>query len=95
MNPFIWLILTVLNIYFWVLIAMIVMSWLMAFNILSPSNPNVRQANYFLRRLTEPVLQPIRRVLPDLGGIDLSPLVLIIGLQFLQQFVAYYLPGLF
>jgi YggT family protein len=95
MNPFIWLVLAVLQIYFWIVLATVIISWLMAFNIMNPSNPYVRQVSYALRRLTEPVLMPIRRILPDLGGIDLSPIVLIIGLQFLQQFVVYYLAPLF
>jgi YggT family protein len=95
MSPFIWLILTILNIYFWVVLATVIISWLMAFNIMNPSNPYVRQVSYALRRMTEPVLMPIRRVLPDLGGIDISPIVLIIGIQFAQQLVVTYLSRLF
>jgi YggT family protein len=95
MSPFIWLILTILNLYFWVVLATVIISWLMAFNIMNPSNPYVRQVSYALRRLTEPVLVPIRRVLPDLGGIDISPIILIIGLQFVQQLVVTYLSRLF
>ena len=83
MNPFLWLILTIINIYFWIILAMVVMSWLIAFGIINRSNPYVRQIGYALDRLTEPLLRPIRRVLPDLGGIDISPIVLLIGLQFL------------
>jgi YggT family protein len=95
MSPFIWLILTILNIYFWVVLATVIISWLMAFNIMNPSNPYVRQVSYALRRMTEPVLMPIRRVLPDLGGIDISPIILIIGIQFAQQLVVTYLSRLF
>ena len=83
MNPFLWLILTVIDIYFWIILAMVVLSWLAAFNVVNRSNPYVRQIGYALDRLTEPLLRPIRRVLPDLGGIDISPIVLLIGLQFL------------
>ena len=90
MNPFLWLILTVIDLYFYVILAMVIMSWLVAFNIINASNTYVRQIGYALKRLTEPLLGPIRRVLPDLGGIDISPIVLLIGLQFLRYFVGYY-----
>jgi YggT family protein len=82
-NPILWLVHTVIDIYFWIILAMVVMSWLVAFGIVNRSNPYVRQIGYALERLTEPLLRPIRRVLPDLGGIDISPIVLLIGLQFL------------
>ncbi|MEY3080855.1 MAG: hypothetical protein RJA94_840 [Pseudomonadota bacterium] len=82
-NPILWLVHTVIDIYFWIILAMVVMSWLIAFGIINRSNPYVRQIGYALDRLTEPLLRPIRRVLPDLGGIDISPIVLLIGLQFL------------
>ena len=90
MNPFLWLILTVLDLYFYVILATVIMSWLIAFNVINGSNPYVRQIAYALRRLTEPLLGPIRKFLPDLGGIDISPIVLLIGLQFVRYFVAYY-----
>jgi YggT family protein len=82
-NPILWLVHTVINIYFWIILAMVIMSWLVAFGIVNRSNPFVRQIGYALERLTEPLLRPIRRILPDLGGIDISPIVLLIGLQFL------------
>ena len=87
MNPFLWLILTVINIYFWIILAMVVMSWLIAFGIINRSNPYVRQIGQALERLTEPLLRPIRRVLPDLGGIDISPIVLLIAMQFFGMLV--------
>ena len=92
--PFIQLILLVLDIYFWIIIAMVVMSWLVAFNVVNPSNNVVRQIRYALHRLTEPLLGPIRRFLPDLGGIDLSPVVLLILLWFVQNLVITYGPRL-
>ena len=92
MNPILWLILTILNIYFWILIAMVVMSWLVAFNIINNHNNVVRQVSYALFRLTEPVLAPIRRFLPDLGGIDISPVIALIALQFIRVLVVYYWP---
>ena len=89
MNPFLWLILTIINIYFWIILAMVVLSWLVAFNVVNRSNPYVRQIGYALERLTEPLLRPIRRFLPDLGGIDLSPIVLLIGMQFFGMLVTW------
>lgn len=87
MNPILWLVHTVINIYFWIILAMVIMSWLVAFGIVNRSNPYVRQIGYALDRLTDPLLRPIRRVLPDLGSIDISPIVLLIGLQFLGVLV--------
>lgn len=87
MNPFLWLILTVIDIYFWIILAMVVMSWLIAFGIVNRSNPYVRQIGYALDRLTDPLLKPIRRFMPDLGGIDISPIILLIGMQFLGMLV--------
>lgn len=94
MNPFLWLILTVLDIYFWIVIITVVMSWLIGFNVVNPHNNIVRQVLYALHRLTEPLLAPIRRVLPDLGGLDLSPMVLLIGIIFLQRVIIHYAPAL-
>jgi YggT family protein len=87
MESVIWLVNTLFTLYWWVILAMVVMSWLTAFNIVNHSNAYVRQFSYFLRRLTEPVLAPIRRILPDLGGIDISPIILLIALEFIRRFV--------
>lgn len=87
MESIIWLINTLFTLYWWVILGTVIMSWLIAFNIVNLSNPYVRQFNTFLRRATEPVLAPIRRILPDLGGIDISPILLLIGLEFLRRFV--------
>ena len=92
MNPILWLILTVLDIYFWFIIAGVVLSWLLAFNIVNPHNQFVRQVRYFLYRITEPLLAPIRRFMPDLGSIDISPMILLIGILFLKQAIIYYAP---
>ena len=89
MNPFLWLILTLIDLYIYVLIAAAVMSWLMAFNVVNSHNPTVRMIWDFLYRITEPVLAPIRSVLPGLGGIDISPVILIIGLLFLKQLILW------
>ena len=93
MNPFLWLILTVIDIYFWIILAMVILSWLVAFNVVNRSNPYVRQIGYALERLTEPLLGPIRRLLPDLGGIDISPIVLLIAMQFFGMLVTWSISG--
>jgi len=90
MNPFLWLILTIIDIYFWIILATVILSWLVSFNIINRTNPTVRQIGYALQRLTEPLLGPIRRALPDLGGIDISPVILLLVLQFARYFIAYY-----
>ncbi len=87
MNPFLWLIDTLISIYIWLLIASAVLSWLIAFNVVNTRNPIVHNVGEFLYRVTEPLLRPIRNMLPSLGGIDISPVILIIGLLFLRQLI--------
>ena len=77
----------VLNLYTWVLIGIAVFSWLYAFNIINSSNQFVNAIGRFLFNVTEPVLAPIRRVLPNLGGIDLSPIVVLVIIFFLRTFL--------
>ena len=93
MNPFIWLLFQLIDLYFYVILATVIISWLTAFNIMNQSNPYVRQINNVLRTLTEPVLAPIRRILPNLGGLDFSPIVLLLGLQFIKRAIVYYVYG--
>jgi YggT family protein len=92
MNPFIWLVLTIIDIYFWIILATVIASWLVHFGIINYSNPTVRSILRALGVLTEPVLAPIRRMLPNLGGLDISPVIALIGLQFLQYLIIYYAP---
>jgi YggT family protein len=89
MNPFLWLILTIIDLYIWLLIASAVLSWLIAFNVVNTRNPLVSNIGEFLYRITEPALRPIRNMLPNLGGIDVSPVILIILLLFLKQLVVW------
>ena len=86
-NPILWLVDTVIRLYIWVVIAMAIVSWLIAFQVINTRNQFVRQAAEFLYRVTEPALRPIRSILPNLGGIDISPVILIIGLLFLEQVI--------
>jgi YggT family protein len=74
----------VINLYIWIIIAGAIMSWLIAFNVINPYNQFVRSLWTGLNALTEPALRPIRRFLPDLGGIDISPMVLILICWFIQ-----------
>lgn len=76
---------TLISIYIWLLVASVVLSWLIAFNVISTGNPIVYQIRDFLYRITEPALRPIRNLLPNLGGIDISPMVLILALYFLRD----------
>ena len=87
MNPLLWLVHTVITLYIWILIAMAVLSWLIAFNVVNTRNPIVAAVGDFLYRITEPALRPIRNVMPSLGGIDISPVVLILGLLFLERLI--------
>jgi YggT family protein len=91
MDPFLWLISTLIQLYIWILIASAVLSWLIAFNVVHPSNPTVRMIGEGLYRLTEPALAPIRQILPNLGGLDISPVILIILLLFLQRLLFWLL----
>ena len=85
MNPVHWLIDTALELYIWVIIASVVLSWLVAFNVINTRNTFVNQIGEFLYRITEPALRPIRNVLPSFGGIDISPMVLILLLIFARR----------
>jgi YggT family protein len=82
--PFYWLVSTLINLIVLVLIINAVLSWLFAFEIVSRRNQFVSQIYTFTQKLTEPMLRPIRRVIPYVGGMDLSPVVLILGLMFID-----------
>ncbi len=88
-NPFIWLILTVIDMYMWIVIIGVVLSWLVSFNVVNRSNRFIYIVGDFLHRATEPALKPIRRVLPNLGNMDLSPVALILLLMFAQRFILW------
>lgn len=91
-TPVEWLVGTVLNLYLWVLLIGVVLSWLVSFNVVNTRNQLVSTIYEATSRLTEPALRPIRKVIPPLGGLDLSPVVLIIGIGFLQRFVVPAIP---
>ena len=85
MRSILWLFDTVVTLYVYILIASAILSWLIAFNVVNERNPIVSQIGDFLYRVTEPALRPIRRILPNLGGIDISPIILILALFFLRN----------
>ena len=77
----------ILNFYWWIIIAAAVFSWLYAFNVVNPGNRVVAQIGQMLYQLTEPVLRPVRRIIPNLGTIDISPIVVLFAIIFLQIFL--------
>lgn len=82
---------TVIYIYILLLVAQAVLSWLVVFNVVNTRNRFVYLLGDFLYRITEPALRPIRRILPTLGGIDVSPVVLILLLVFIRNLIFEYL----
>jgi len=90
MYSLIWLIDTVLAIYIWIVIASAVLSWLVAFNVVNTRNRFVYVVGDALYRLTEPVLRPIRRIVPSVGGLDLTPVILILLLAFARRLLWEY-----
>ena len=91
MRAILFVILQILNIYWWVIIASAVFSWLFAFNVVNPRNQFVGSVGKLLYQLTEPVYRPIRRFIPSLGGLDLSPIVVLLAISFLQFVITYYI----
>lgn len=89
-NPFIWLVLTIIDLYSWVVVLAVVMSWLVAFGIINTYNRYARSLVTFLDAATEPVFRQVRRIIPPLGGLDISPLIVLVILQFLSYFITYY-----
>ncbi len=90
MYAFLNLILRVLDFYSYVIIATAIMSWLLAFDVINFRNDFVRTIWNFLNAMTEPLLRPIRRILPNLGGIDVSPIILLLLLMFVQELIKEY-----
>ncbi|HXQ67762.1 MAG TPA: YggT family protein [Alphaproteobacteria bacterium] len=82
LGPLLTILQIALHLYIWVVIAAAIMSWLIAFGVVNTYNRVVYVINDFLYRMTEPALRPFRRFLPNLGGIDISPVVLILALYF-------------
>jgi YggT family protein len=80
-----------LTIYVWIVIAMAIFSWLVAFNVVNTRNPAVAGIGEFLYRITEPALRPIRNVVPTFGGIDISPVILFLLIILIEKVIEYYI----
>lgn len=86
--PFLELLRTVLWLYSWVIIIGVALSWLVVFRIINPYQPLVQHISHFYSAVTEPVFRPIRRVIPMVHGIDLTPLLVLMGISFLNMMIA-------
>jgi len=89
MNPIAALLITVLDIYKWIVIAAVIVSWLTAFNVINQYNNFVRTVLRILITLTEPVFRQVRRVIPPIGGLDLSPIIVFLAIWFLQYTIQW------
>ena len=87
-----WLITTVIELMVWIIILQVILSWLVHFNVVNMQNQFVYMVGNFLYRVSTPMLRPIQRIVPNLGGIDISPVVLIFLLIFAQMLLAEYWP---
>jgi YggT family protein len=81
-----------LTLVWWVFLIMIIMSWLISFNVINTRNQFVASVWRILNQVTEPILRPIRRIVPPVGGLDLSPIIVFVIIFFLQSFIANDLP---
>ena len=90
MQSFLGLVDIILELYVWLLVIWVVISWLVAFDVVNTRNRFVYLVSDFLYRITEPVLRPIRRVVPNLGGMDISPVILILGIWFTRSLMREY-----
>lgn len=85
LGPLLEVVIIAIDLYVWAIIISAILSWLIAFDVVNTSNRFVFTIVDFLWRITEPALRPIRQFIPNLGGIDISPIILILGLFFLQR----------
>ena len=94
LGPLIDVLIFAIEIYVWLVIISAIMSWLVAFNVINTSNRAIYVIGDSLYRITEPALRPIRKILPNLGGIDVSPIILILGLFFVNRILSNILVSL-
>ncbi len=92
MLPLLQIIDLLLSVLMWIIIIQAILSWLVAFNVINTYNDFVRQLLYALDRITEPLYRPIRKIMPDFGALDLSPMVVLLLIYILRQII---LPALF
>jgi len=91
MQSFLSLVDIILNFYVWLLVIWVILGWLVSFDVVNTRNRFVYLVSDFLFRITEPVLRPIRRVVPNISGIDISPIILILGIWFIRSLMREYL----
>tara|TARA_Y100000817_G_scaffold124578_1_gene97608 strand:- start:903 stop:1187 length:285 start_codon:yes stop_codon:yes gene_type:complete len=94
MEPFYMLLYRIIDIYIFIVLLNVILSWLTAFGVLNTYNKFVSMILYATERLTNPLLNPIRRFLPNLGGIDISPVVLFVIIFFIRDFIEFNLIGM-
>ena len=85
LDPLIQVVVIALDLYIWAIIISAILSWLVHFGVINPSNQFIRMIGEFLWRITEPALRPLRRFIPNLGGIDVTPIILILLIFFAQR----------
>jgi YggT family protein len=96
MRPFLEVIIYLLDAYWWIVIIAVVLSWLIAFNVVNTRNQIVGMIADFFYRITEPVFRPIRALMPNLGGIDFSPLIVLLIIYVIQRMIVLYVyPNVF
>ena len=83
-----WLLIWALKIFFWIIIAQVVLSWLIAFGVVNLNNENAKNAVNLLNKITDPVYKPLRKIIPSIGGIDVTPIAIIFGIQILQRIIS-------
>ena len=83
-----WLLIWALTIFFWIIIAQVVLSWLIAFGVVNLNNENAKNAVNLLNKITDPVYKPLRKIIPSIGGIDVTPIAIIFGIQILQRIIS-------
>jgi YggT family protein len=91
MRPLFEVIVLVLWLYWWILIAAAVFSWLVAFDVVNVRSRAVGMIGDFLYRITEPVLRPIRNLLPNLGGLDISPVIVLLIIWLISRYIELYI----
>ena len=89
LNPIAFLIYQILGFYTWIIVAAVIVSWLTVFNVINQHNNFVRSLLRILYALTEPVFRPIRKIIPPMGGLDLSPIIVFVIIWFLQYSIQW------
>jgi len=81
------LLITALDIYSWIIIATVIISWLIAFDVIKTTNPQAQNLIRLLNKATEPVYKPLRKFIPSIGGVDITPIIVLLGIYLLQRVI--------